>query len=180
MGKRVHPLMYLLRKHRPSIPNLSPSPAVYHNRCTSAFKLIPDLLNKFDQGRRLTWDSVVWPSCVLELFQTEGSIMVIRGLKKKHTVIITYYIYELHNNTFMNCMNYYNTLLHGMCLYQVGHGQTHSLEGHVPDHIVSKTSVSRSDHSETSASIIRFVQLFIPILLTLFLCVLIEIAIYLQ
>ena len=53
----------------------------------------------------------------------------------------------------------------------MSNGQTHSLEGHVPDHIVSKTSVSRSDHSETSPCIIRLVQLFTPILLTFTLCV---------
>ena len=50
-GKRAHPLMYHLQKHRPSLPNLSPSPAVYHNGCISALKLLPDMLNKFDQGR---------------------------------------------------------------------------------------------------------------------------------
>ena len=49
--------------------------------------------------------------------------------------------------------------------------QTHSCEGHVPDHIVSKTPVSRSDHSETSPCIIRLVQLFTPVLLTFTLCV---------
>ena len=43
---------------------------------------------------------------------------------------------------------------------------THTPESQVPDHIVCKTSASRGDHNEASPSIIRLVQLIIPILLT--------------
>ena len=67
------------------------------------------------------------------------------------------------------CLLY--TRLNAVFCWLHAFGQTHSHEGHVPDHIVSKTSVSRSDHSETSPSIIRLVQLFTPILLTFTLCV---------
>ena len=89
--------------HLPLAPlpksNPSPSPAVHHNGCISALKLLPDLLDELDQGRRLKRDSMVWPSSVLELLQREVSIRELR--ERRHVIanrrIQTYiqYIYGI-------------------------------------------------------------------------------------
>ena len=55
----------------------------------------------------------------------------------------------------------------GIPLCSVMHDtQTHTADSEFPDQMVSEAPVSRGDYSQAPPSIVRFVQLIIPILLT--------------